>query len=93
MVVGTLQLSIRIDRAFSLKDKRRVVRSLIERARGSCHVAIAEVDDHDLWNVSTIGVACVSNDPRHAESILQQVIDLFDGCPEIEVEAAEKNLR
>lgn len=93
MIVGTLELSLRLDGCFSLKDKRRVLRSLLDRARNSYHVSIAEVDDHDLWNVATVGVACVSNDPRHAESVLQQVIELFDACPDLEVESAGKSMR
>jgi hypothetical protein len=81
-----------MDGCFSLKDKRQVLRSLTDRSRKICHVAVAEVEDHDLWNVATLGVACVSNDPRHAESILQSVIDLFDACPDVAVESAVKRI-
>lgn len=90
MVVGSLELELEIPGAFNLKEKRRVLRSLLERARRDLHVAAAEVDDHDLWNSAVVGIACVSNGPAHAESVLQGVIDLFDAAPDVSVIAADK---
>jgi uncharacterized protein YlxP (DUF503 family) len=92
MVVGTLEISIKIEGAFSLKDKRRVLRSLLDRARRDYRVAASEVEDQELWNSSVVGIACVSNDAAHAESILQQVVDLFDSNPEVNVEDAIKRI-
>ena len=92
MIVGTVELSIRLDGAFCLKDKRRVLRSLLDHARRDYKVAAAEVGDQDLWNSAVIGIACVSNDSAHAESILQRVIDLFDNHPEVEIESTDKHI-
>ena len=50
----------------SLKDKRRIVRGLIDRVRERFQVAAAEVDDQDVWQTAVVGFACVSNDARHA---------------------------
>lgn len=69
-----------------------MLRGLIERTRRNYHVAASEVGDQDLWNAAVVGAACVSNDARHAESVLQSVVDLFDGCPEIAVESAVKRI-
>lgn len=85
MIVGTLEISLKLEGTQSLKDKRRILRSLLQRARNDFHVAIAEVDDNDLWGNATLGVACVSTDPGHAESILGHVINLCDEHPEVEV--------
>jgi uncharacterized protein len=93
MVIGTLELHLRLDGCFSLKDKRRVLRSLLEKARRDYHVAIAEVNDMDVWNSSVVGVACVSNDSSHADSILQHVLDMFDESPDASVEGAIKDVR
>ncbi|MDR3690798.1 MAG: DUF503 domain-containing protein [Fimbriimonas sp.] len=92
MIVGTLELCLRLDGAFSLKDKRSVLRSLLDHARRDFRVSAAEVDDHDLWNSAVIGIACVSNDAAHAESTLQHVIDLFDAHPAVAVESALKQV-
>ena len=85
MIVGTLEMHLRIDGSYSLKDKRRVLRSLLDQSRRDFLVSIAETADHDLWNVATVGAACVSNDSRHATGVLQKVLDRFDACPEVSV--------
>lgn len=92
MVVGSMELQLRLEGCNSLKDKRHVLRSLLERVRHDFNVAIAEVDDHDLWGNATIGVSCVSNDPHHAESILQHVADAFDARPELSLDSATKTI-
>jgi uncharacterized protein YlxP (DUF503 family) len=57
----------------SLKAKRQVVKSVCERVRNRFNVSIAEVDDHESWQVVTLGVAVVSNDQRHAAEMLDEV--------------------
>ena len=52
-----------------------MVKSVVARIRNKFDVAVAEVDDNDLWQVATIGVCCVSNDKRHANQILSRVVD------------------
>jgi uncharacterized protein YlxP (DUF503 family) len=93
VVVGTLELDLRIEGSFSLKDKRRVLRSLMDRARREFHVAIAEVGDHEIWNSAVLGAACVTTATDHAEAILQSVIDLADQNPEAEVCSAVKKIK
>ena len=92
MVVGSMELMLRLEGCACLKDKRRILRSLMERSRRDFNVAVAEVGDQDLWGNATIGLACVSNDPTHAESILQHVVDLFDACPSVSVDSAVKSI-
>lgn len=92
MVVGSMEIQLRLEGCNSLKDKRRILRSLTDRLRREFGVAIAEVDDQDLWGNATVGVACVSNDARHAESVLQHVLDVFDDCPVVAVDAVAKSV-
>ncbi len=92
MVLGSIELQLRLEGCDSLKDKRQILRSLVDRVRREFNVAVAEVGDHELWGNATIGVACVSNDARHAESILQHVIDAFDACPKLSLEAVAKSV-
>lgn len=75
MVVGVLKITLAIDAAGSLKDKRRVVKSLIERARHRFNVAIAEVGDNDVHQRAIIGVAAVANDGPFVNSVLDKVLD------------------
>jgi hypothetical protein len=74
MVIGTLQVTVLVPDSQSLKDKRMVVRSITSRVRQTFAVAVAEVDDLDSWERATIGVACVSNNARHADEVCQKVL-------------------
>jgi uncharacterized protein len=85
MVVAIVQVGIRLEGIESLKDKRAILRSLIERIRHNFQVAIAEVDDHDLWGNATLGITAVSNAAIHLESVLSKVRDEIEGNPALEV--------
>jgi len=92
VVVGTLQLELRLDGCFNLKEKRRVLRSLLERLRNDFHVAAAEVGDQDLWNSAVVGVACVTNHPPQADSVLDHLLAVVDANPEIEIVGLQREL-
>ena len=65
MTVGVLQLELSIPEAMSLKDKRRVIKSLKDRIAHGHNVSIAEVGALDEHRRSIIGMAMVSNDKRY----------------------------
>jgi uncharacterized protein YlxP (DUF503 family) len=74
MSVGVCRITLRLPENGSLKGKRQVVKSVIERLRNKFNVSASEVDDNDRWQIATIGVTCVSNTARHAEQQLQEVV-------------------
>jgi uncharacterized protein YlxP (DUF503 family) len=50
------------------------------------NVSVAEIDDHDLWQLATLGICCVSNNKRHTDEVLSKVVDfIVGGRFEIEV--------
>lgn len=69
----------------SLKDKRRVVKSIKDRVRNKFNVSIAEIDALDKWQWATLGVACVSNDSRFANSVLSNVVNLIEEVDLVEL--------
>jgi uncharacterized protein YlxP (DUF503 family) len=75
MVVGTLKLTLAVFEAASLKDKRRVVRSLKDRLGNRFNVSVAEVGALDQRQRAELGVALVANDRRFVESCLDKVVD------------------
>ena len=85
MEVGVLQFTIRLRGARSLKDKRRVVRSIKERLRSRYNVAVAEVDDLDVHQVGTLGLATCGNDSKRIVAQLQQIVELLRRHPEAEL--------
>jgi uncharacterized protein YlxP (DUF503 family) len=84
-------LKIHIPGSRSLKDKRSVVKSLVMRLQKQFNISIAEVDDHDLWQMTTIGLACVSNNTNHVDEVISAAINLIGrDFPTIEI--VEKEL-
>jgi len=75
MVIGALNLKLAIFGATSLKDKRRVVKSLIDRLSNRFNVSVAEIGVLDQCQQAEIGVAMVSNSSRFVESCLDKVVD------------------
>ena len=74
MPIGLLTLELRLPDAHSLKDKRQILRSLKDRLRRKFNIAIAELDFHDVWQSSTIGIVTLSNAQQHVEESLQHVL-------------------
>ncbi|MCK5287143.1 MAG: DUF503 domain-containing protein [Thermodesulfovibrionia bacterium] len=76
MIVGLLSLELYISEAHSLKEKRIVIKSLKDRIKNKFNVSIAEVDANDLWQRSILGVACVANETKVVNQILNRVMDI-----------------
>jgi uncharacterized protein YlxP (DUF503 family) len=85
MVVGICRVVLALPWNDSLKGKRSVVKSILERARGRFHVAAAEVDDLDAHRRATLGFAVVSNDARHAGTVLDKLVSFIAGATEAQL--------
>ncbi|HTT71866.1 MAG TPA: DUF503 domain-containing protein [Anaeromyxobacteraceae bacterium] len=75
MFVGVLRLSLHLPAPGSLKSKRHLLRSALDRVRGRFNVAIAEVAENDLWQRSVVGVAAVGNEHAFVNETLDKVAD------------------
>ena len=78
MHIGVCRLMAHLPESSSLKTKRQVARSLTTRLRNQFNVAVAEVDDNDLWQRLTLGICCVSNDSAHANEMLSRVVSFVE---------------
>jgi uncharacterized protein YlxP (DUF503 family) len=85
MTIGAARVTLYIDDSFSLKDKRRVVRSITQRVRNQFNAAIAEVEDLNDQRIATLGIVCVSNSAPHADEMVSKVIDFIERNVEIGV--------
>ncbi len=81
-----------MDGCRSLKEKRRVLRPLIERLRRDLHLSVAEVGDNDLWNVAMIGVACVGSTGLQVQQALDCAVRIVDECADVVVESLCREL-
>ncbi len=75
MNVGVCKISLRLPENSSLKGKRQILKSIIARIGNKFNVSVAEVDNHDRWQLATIGVCCVSNNNRYTNEVLSKVVD------------------
>ena len=75
MIVGVKAWELQLAGCRSLKDKRRVIKSLKDRLHARFNVSVAEVDSLDSWQRAVLGVAMVGNDGKFLASALSKVVD------------------
>jgi uncharacterized protein YlxP (DUF503 family) len=85
MFVLALEVDLHIAHAQSLKDKRGVIRSIVDGARHRYQVAAAEVGDENLWQRARLGFAAVSNSQQHTTEVIDRVSRFVWSFPEIAV--------
>ena len=85
MIIVAAMITLVIPENESLKGKRRVIKSLIERLRHKFEAAVAEVGDNDLWQKARIGVALVGNDSHVLEARLQQIMKFIENQHQAEI--------
>jgi len=78
MVIGVCKVTLSIEGAFSLKEKRSVVKSIIDRVKARYNAPIAEVDMNDIWKNAVLGIACVSNEAAHADRMLEDIVSFIE---------------
>ena len=78
MIIGSCKIYLEAEWVFSLKDKRMIVKSLVEKIRRKFNVAVAEVENNDIHKSIVIGIACVTNETSHADSIINNVINFIE---------------
>ena len=92
MVIGILQLELTIDGATSLKDKRRVVRSLKDRLHREHQVSVAEVDALDSLRTAILGIVLATNDVSRCQSVLDKLIEKVRAGRDYEVTDAQTEI-
>ncbi|MBN1292620.1 MAG: DUF503 domain-containing protein [Candidatus Latescibacteria bacterium] len=85
MIVGVLRIELFIPESGSLKSKRFALKSLKDRLKNRFNVSVAEIDNTEKWQRASIGVAAISNESRHIQSILGKALDLVYGDRRVEV--------
>jgi uncharacterized protein YlxP (DUF503 family) len=89
VIVGVTSWELHLPASQSLKDKRRIVKSLKDRLHQKFGVSAAEVDHQDLWQRALIAAAVVSGDARHAEEVLASCDRLVRAEPLANIIASE----
>ena len=90
MYTLSAKLTFYIPHAVSLKDKRQVRRSLIDKTRQRFNVSVAEVDTQDIHQILTLGIAVVSGDAAHAQGSLDEIIRFMEAHADAELTEVER---
>ena len=92
MVVGTLKIEFHLHDNRSLKGKRKVVRSMVDRVRHKFNVAVAEIGSNDMWQKIELGVSAVGNDRRHIDASLNNILNFLESLFLAEIVSSEKEI-
>lgn len=92
MVVGVCTVELFIGDSQSLKDKRQVLHGLKDRLRNKFNLSVAEVEGQDLWQKAILGLACVANDSRFVNQVMEQALNMIKGMPSVEVVRTQQEL-
>jgi uncharacterized protein YlxP (DUF503 family) len=81
MIVGSLRVRLLLREARTLKDKRQVVRSIMDRLRNGFNISVAEVDAHDNRQLAVLGIALVGSEVYPVRQTLQQIVEALRRHP------------
>lgn len=90
MIVKAIEIELSIHQSGSLKDKRRVVKGIIDRIRSRYNASIAETGALDNHSIAVIGISCVSNSARHADEMLDHILHFIDSGYDAEITHIER---
>jgi uncharacterized protein YlxP (DUF503 family) len=85
MIVGTLCVRLLLREARSLKDKRQVVRSILDRLRNSFNVAATEVEAQDNRQLAVLGLATVGTEAHALKITLGKIVEALRSHPVAEL--------
>ncbi len=85
MVIGIVRITLVIHDCQSLKDKRQVLKSIMEKVKGRFNVSISEVGDNDLWQRAAIGIAAVGTDGAFVNSVIDKTVFFIEGLYTAEI--------
>ena len=92
MIVGTLKIRLVLRESHSLKDKRRVLKSLKDTLSNKFNISVAETDEQDVWQTAEIGIAAVGTDTPFVQSVLTNVVNYVRFFGGVELVDAEQEL-
>lgn len=91
MVIGACKVRLRILGARSLKEKRKVVKSMKDRLL-RMNLSVSEVDDNDRWQAATLGIALVSNEATFVNSVMDKIVLEIEENDEVEILAVNSEI-
>lgn len=85
VIVGVCSVELLIHETNSLKEKRHILKSIIERLKSRFNVSVAETGLNDKWQAAEIGISCVSNDRVLIDKTMNSVINFIENDYRVEI--------
>ncbi|MDH3769402.1 MAG: DUF503 domain-containing protein [Nitrospirota bacterium] len=85
MIVGLCTVELHFPDAQSLKSKRKILVSLKTRLRNRFNISVAEIDDGNLWQKTTLGIASVANETARVNQTLDHILNDIRANPSLEL--------
>jgi uncharacterized protein len=92
MIVGAMTIKFYVPWVHSLKEKRMVVKSICGKAGNKFNISIAEVDAQDVHQTIVLGIACVTDETSHCNSILDNVLYFIEENTEAEIVKIDREI-
>ena len=89
MIVGAALVELHVHGSRSLKQKRGVVKSIVQRMRNRFNVSVAEVGGQGTWQRAVLGIGAVGSDAVSVRRSLDRVVDFIEGLHLAEVRASD----
>ena len=78
MVIGVGIIELHLPGVRSLKEKRSILKGLLARLHKEYNISCSEIDLHDVWQSSAIGIAIISTGATHAERVIESVVQWIE---------------
>ena len=75
MFIYLLEVELLLEESYSLKDKRRIIRSILDYARNQLKISSCEISNHDTYNLTRLGFVMISNQRNLAKDMLEQWLE------------------
>ena len=85
MRVLNLKVTLRAAWVHSLKEKRMVVKSIVQRLKNKFNVSVGEVHEQDIHQIIVIGISAVCGDQKQVDSTLENLIDFVEENTDAEI--------
>lgn len=92
MIIGSCVIHLTAEWCNSLKEKRMVVKSIVEKTKHKFNISIAEIDKQDIHKSIVIGFACVTNSVRHADEIIENVLNYIEKNTDAVIDDVEREI-
>ncbi len=82
MQIAAIRMTLYVPESHSLKDKRQIVRSVLDQTKRRFNVSIAEIDALDRQQSIVLGLAVVSNSSPHAQASIDEIVRFIEDIAE-----------